>query len=200
MKIYLASSWRNELQPEVLALLRSCGHEVYDFRNPPNRSGFSWRTIHPDWENWSPEQYREALQHPLAKAGFESDMQALRECDACVLLLPSGRSASFEFGWAIGAGKVGAVVMFDKCEPELMYLGNAIVTSREELRHWAQVGMYEALYEASQEGDGPLKDAACERCDGMGWDTCGNCRGAGCIHCGNRGEVPCGCAPQKEAP
>jgi hypothetical protein len=33
-KIYLASSWRNERQPELVRILREAGHEVYDFRNP----------------------------------------------------------------------------------------------------------------------------------------------------------------------
>jgi hypothetical protein len=138
-KIYVASSWRNELQPEIVDLMRSAGHEVYDFRNPkPGSNGFSWREIHPDWENWTPQQYREALQHPIAAAGFELDMEALRQCDACVLVLPSGRSASWEFGWALGAGKVGAVVMYDKCEPELMYLGNPILTAPNEVWQWAR--------------------------------------------------------------
>jgi len=138
MKIYVASSWRNILQPAIVVMLRRCGHEVYDFRNPaPGNNGFSWREIHPDWQNWTPQQYRDALEHPIAKEGFKYDMDALRECEACVLVLPSGRSASFEFGWAIGAGKQGAVVMFDSCEPELMYLGNPIITSPDELFDWA---------------------------------------------------------------
>lgn len=34
MKIYVASSWRNQYQPEVVATLRAVGHEVYDFKNP----------------------------------------------------------------------------------------------------------------------------------------------------------------------
>lgn len=33
-KIYVASSWRNPYQPEVVAALRKTGYEVYDFRNP----------------------------------------------------------------------------------------------------------------------------------------------------------------------
>jgi len=32
-KIYVASSWRNEYYPEVVAKLREAGHEVYDFHN-----------------------------------------------------------------------------------------------------------------------------------------------------------------------
>lgn len=139
MKIYVASSWRNQLQPQIVSLFRSVGHEVYDFRHPaPGNEGFSWREIHPLWEQWTPDLYRDALEHPIAKAGFDLDMNALRACDACVLLLPSGRSASFEFGWAIGAGKQGAVVMLESCEPELMYLGNPILISLSEVEEWAR--------------------------------------------------------------
>lgn len=125
-------------------MLRNVGHEVYDFKNPaPGNHGFSWSEIDPDWQNWTPDQYRKALEHSIAKAVFECDMVALRGCDACVLVLPSGRSASFEFGWAIGAGKKGAVVMFDKCEPELMYLGSPILTTTNELFDWAESNLDE---------------------------------------------------------
>ena len=138
MKIYVASSWRNLVQPAIVHMLRGCGHEVYDFKNPgPGNHGFSWRDIEPDWLNWTPDQYARALEHPIALAGYESDMTALRACDACVLVLPSGRSASWEFGWACGAGKRGAVVMLEKCEPELMYLGNPILTSTPAIFGWA---------------------------------------------------------------
>ena len=120
-------------------MLRKSGHEVYDFRNPaPGNHGFAWSAIDEAWQDWTPTQYRDALEHPIAKAGFGLDMNALRDCDACVLVLPSGRSASFEFGWAIGNGKRGAVVTFDKCEPELMYAGNPILTTTDELFDWAE--------------------------------------------------------------
>lgn len=61
------------------------------------------------------------LAHPVAEAGFGLDMKALRECDICVLVLPSGRSAHLEAGWAAGVGKVLIVLLADGCEPELMY-------------------------------------------------------------------------------
>jgi hypothetical protein len=32
MKIYVASSWRNERQQDVVKTLRAANHEVYDFR------------------------------------------------------------------------------------------------------------------------------------------------------------------------
>ena len=138
MKIYVASSWRNLLQPAVVSMLRNCGHEVYDFRSPvPGNDGFRWTEIDPNWKNWTPDQYRKALEHPIAERGFSFDMNAIKACDAFVLVLPSGRSASFEFGWAIGAGKQGAVVMFEPCEPDLMYRGNPILTTPDELFDWA---------------------------------------------------------------
>ena len=119
MKVYVASSWRSPHQPDVVLALRAAGHEVYDFRNPPTRSGFAWSDIDPDWQSWTVAEYVHALDHPLAMAGFKSDMDALRWCDACVYVLPCGRSASMELGWAVGAGKL-TIALLDDAEPELM--------------------------------------------------------------------------------
>lgn len=134
MNIYVASSWRNLLQPAIVHALRRCGHEVYDFRNPaPGNKGFAWSSIDPEWESWDPVKYREALKHPIARAGYALDIAALRACDACVLVLPSGRSASWEFGYAMGQGKRGAVIQLDRCEPELMYSEAELISSMDEL-------------------------------------------------------------------
>lgn len=134
MKIYVASSWRNLVQPAIVHLLRRSGHEVYDFRNPGEGvGGFSWAEIDPAWKSWTPEQYAAALKHPIAARGYRFDIEALNACDACVLVLPSGRSSSWELGYAMGAGKRGAVVMFEPCEPELMYRGADILTSPDDI-------------------------------------------------------------------
>jgi nucleoside 2-deoxyribosyltransferase len=81
---------------------------------------------------WSPAEYREALKHPLARKGYAHDISALKACETCVLVLPSGRSASWEFGYAMGQGKRGIVLQFDEVEPELMYREAEIVTSMSE--------------------------------------------------------------------
>lgn len=120
MRLYVASSWRNEHQPEVVRVLRNMGHDVYDFRNPrEGDNGFHWSEIDPDWELWTPERYREGLSHPTAEAGFASDMRALNWCEAVVAVQPFGRSASLELGWAAGAGKL-TVLLLAPGEPELM--------------------------------------------------------------------------------
>ena len=117
MKIYVASSWRNTLQPLVVKQLKAAGHEVYDFRDA---AGFHWSEIDPDWKDWDPSRFRLGLKHPLAYSGFAKDMDALRACDAVVLVQPCGISAHLELGWAAGAGKK-TVVMLDDGEPDLMY-------------------------------------------------------------------------------
>lgn len=135
MKLYVASSWRNALQPPVVEALRLDGHEVYDFRNPPHgRGGFAWSDIDPDWLCWTVEDYREYLNHPIAEAGFASDWDAMVWADAGLLVMPCGRSAHIEAGYFVGAGKP-LIILLSEGEPELMYkMATALVVDLDELR------------------------------------------------------------------
>lgn len=147
MRIYVASSWRNERQPKVVEILRMQGHEVYDFRNPaPGNHGFQWSEIDPDWQKWTPQQYVDALEHPIARAGYKLDMDALEACDACVLVMPCGRSAHLEAGFAIGAGKPTAILVTEG-EPELMYK-----MARTFLNIWDIVGWLDICCHYETEG------------------------------------------------
>ena len=74
MKVYVASSWRNERYPEVVKALAADGHTVYDFRNTkPEGGAFNWEQIDPAWEWWNTKYYLAALQHPLAIRAFGHD-------------------------------------------------------------------------------------------------------------------------------
>ena len=88
------------------------------------------------WETWSAEAYRKALADPRAEEGFTLDMDALKACDTLVLVLPCGRSAHLELGYAIGAGK-RTIIFYPPgvhIEPELMYkAADHIVLSAREL-------------------------------------------------------------------
>lgn len=75
------------------------------------------------------EQWRSALEHPIAKKGYALDIGALRSCEACLLVLPAGRSASFELGYAMGQEKNGYVLALDSMEPELMFQEARILTT-----------------------------------------------------------------------
>jgi len=123
-KIYLASSWRNPNQQRAVEILRNAGHGVYDFRNPVHGNvGFSWSEIDPDWLDWTPQRFIEGLSSQIAVDGFSLDKAALDWCDTCILLLPCGRSAHLEVGYAIGKGKQTLIVLDnERFEPELMYL------------------------------------------------------------------------------
>lgn len=138
MKIYAASSWRNVYQPRVVQLLRLFTHEVYDFRNPaPGNDGFRWSEIDGGWQGWTKEEYRNALQHPVAQQGFKFDLDAMKWADTCLLIMPCGRSAHLELGWCAGAGKATAVYYPDgdyDFEPELMVkCADAIIIGEDEL-------------------------------------------------------------------
>lgn len=129
MRIYLASSWRNPEQPELVDLLRGAGHEAYDFRNPstggpkndmPPEYGFSWKQTDPSWGSITPdivERYKAMLRHPVAQRGFAADFAAMKWADTCVLALPCGRSAHIEAGWMAGSGRRLVVYMPEATKP-----------------------------------------------------------------------------------
>lgn len=117
--IYVASSWRNPFQPIVVQALLEMGHTVYDFRDPQN--AFQWKQLDPAWEHWTVSQYLEKLNTEEAERGFESDFSAMQAADTFVLVMPCGRSAHLELGWAAGRN-ILTVVFFpeESTEPELM--------------------------------------------------------------------------------
>jgi len=122
MKIYVASSWRNTFQPEVVAALRAEGYEVYDFKDS---EGFHWTEVDPEWQSWPTDisKYLDGLTHSLCGSRLQ-----LRDCDVCVYVMPCGVSASLEAGWACGAGKPTVVFVPGLREPDLMVKMANIIT------------------------------------------------------------------------
>lgn len=141
MNIYVAASWRTPQQPAVVQALRDEGHKVYDFR----KDGFGWSQIGMA-ETPTLADYLTLLQtHPRAREGFDRDMAALNACDACVLVLPSGRSAHLEFGYAIGKGKYTVVLYLEEpVVPDLMYLAadRHAVSVTQAVRQLHYLGAY----------------------------------------------------------
>lgn len=141
-RIYVASSWRNVLQQGVVEVLRAGGLEVYDFKNPPNGTGFAWTQVGLQTGNndATTSEYLEAMNHPRAIEGFNSDFDAMKWADTFVLVLPCGRSAHLELGWAAGQGKRTAVLLDDPCVPELMYgMVDYLATNVFDLLGWLGV-------------------------------------------------------------
>lgn len=150
--VYVASSWRNPNQPFVISQMRQAGIDCYDFRNPsPGNTGFSWRDVGgsspSDMEARLPlpkgsdlvtaSTYMRMINHPVAIDGFNHDFEAMQAADTFVLLLPCGKSAHLELGWAVGFGKRTAILLEPAVEPELMYrMVDHITTSLPVLIDW----------------------------------------------------------------
>lgn len=147
--VYVASSWRNPIQPAVCKVLREFEVPHYDFRNPEGNTGFSWAQVKPDstpgiagkgsdWETIP--DYLAMIRHPRAIEGFDADFAAMEEADTFVLVLPCGKSAHLELGWAIGAGKRTAILLENPVEPELMYrMVDYLAPSLPDLMAWMGV-------------------------------------------------------------
>lgn len=122
LSVYVASSWRNEHQPGVVAALRADGIDVYDFRHPAaGDDGFAWREVEAAAKPWDAATLTRALAHPRSAEAFASDFGGMRAATACVLVLPCGKSAHLEAGWLAARGCPLVVFMPEPSEPELMY-------------------------------------------------------------------------------
>ncbi len=132
MKVYVASSWKNEQHPEVVKALKRAGHDAYDFKAA--ETAFRWDAFTP-MQLSAPQRFcSEVLPSEMAQKAFVSDMAALRGADATVLVAPCGASAHLELGIAIGTGQLTIVLLDDPIKtPELMWLAaDVIVESLDE--------------------------------------------------------------------
>lgn len=120
MKIYIASSWKMEVAcKEIANFLRCNKHEVDLFcEERPERTAFSFDKIK-GHENLNGI---EMLEQPLVQQAFKEDKKWLDWADVCLLVLPSGRSAHLEAGYAKGQGKeLWIVGTFPAGEHDVMY-------------------------------------------------------------------------------
>ncbi len=128
MKISVASSWCNEIQPQVVNILRGAGYTVYDFRHPSeDNAGFSWAEIDSNWESWTNEEYLTALNHPIAVKAFHLDITALYEADCVIMVMPCGNSSHLELGHGAGQNKHTAILLENE-RADLMYKMADLIT------------------------------------------------------------------------
>lgn len=132
IKIYVATSWKNQRYKKIIEELRKHGFEIHDWQV----NGFAWQQIDHAWSYWNPLRYVKALLHPCAVEGFNNDLQGMRESDVCIMVLPCGKSAHLEAGWFTGQGKLCYILLENTqtVEPELMYkLATMISISLHEI-------------------------------------------------------------------
>lgn len=124
MKIYLASSWKN--QKVVLALaeiLEAEGFEVDAFcRSTDKRYSFHWSELVDDEDALKYYDAIEMLKDARTQKAFREDTKWLDWADAVIMIMPCGRSSHLEGGYAKGQGKRLFIFgEFPKGEFEVMY-------------------------------------------------------------------------------
>ena len=103
MKIYIASSWKNEQIVWTLAQeLRHKGHEVDAFVDSSSgRYVFHFSEI----GNLKELNAINFLKDERSQKAFKEDKKWLDWCECCLLLLPAGNSSHLEAGYAKGQNK-----------------------------------------------------------------------------------------------
>lgn len=107
MKIYIATSWKNEGLAKVVAkTLRQDGHEVDCFCDPSSgRYVFHWSELvekEEDLKNYNAISF---LADDRVQRAFREDKGFIDWCDVVVMIHPCGKSAHLEAGYAKGSGK-----------------------------------------------------------------------------------------------
>ena len=120
MKIYIASSWRNEVEAIHLAdALRAEGHEIDCFcDDSTGRFVFHFSEVGPLDEI----DAITFLDDHRAQKAFVEDKKHIDWADAVVMLHPCGNSSHLEAGYAVGSGKkLFMLGDFPKGEFDVMY-------------------------------------------------------------------------------
>lgn len=108
MKIYLASSWKNQNAVLNLAgIFEKEGFEVDAFcRATDNRYSFHWSELVGTEDDLKNYDAIDMLTDPRTQRAFKEDKKWLDWSDCVILVLPCGRSSHMEAGYAKGQGKL----------------------------------------------------------------------------------------------
>jgi len=121
MKIYMASSWKNANDVEVIAqVLREHSHEVDCFTDESTgRYVFHYSQID-SFENLDAMNF---MYDERSQKAFKEDKKWIDWADGVLLYLPAGKSAHLEAGYAVGKGKFLIIFQqkFPKGEFDVMY-------------------------------------------------------------------------------
>lgn len=117
--VYVIGSLRNrEAVIGVGNRLRAEGIEGFDdWIAPGEEADDKWK----EYSEARGQSYLDALQGWSARHVFEFDKYHLDRCDAAILICPSGKSCHLEFGYVIGSGKPGFVLLDTPDRWDVMY-------------------------------------------------------------------------------
>lgn len=103
MKIYIASSWKNQHAVEMLTyFLREKGHEVISWVENNYGEGHNHVTKNFDFERW--------VNSEASDQSFEYDTHGAMECELFIYVGPSGKDAAAECGLCYGQRLAGKTI------------------------------------------------------------------------------------------
>lgn len=111
--IYIAGALKNPAVIDLANDLQAAGFDPFADWITPGPEADSFLLDYAKKRGWS---YKKALESYAATHVFYFDKFHIDRCDALVLLMPAGKSAHIELGYARGCGKP-AFILFD-AEPE----------------------------------------------------------------------------------
>ncbi|KKM77499.1 hypothetical protein LCGC14_1369480 [marine sediment metagenome] len=124
MKIYIASSWKNQKAViELAEYLERHGLEVDAFcRTNDKRYAFHWSELVDNEEDLANYNAIDMMSDPRTQRAFKEDMKWLDWAECVIMLMPCGRSSHLEAGYAKGQGKLLYIYGdFPKGEFDVMY-------------------------------------------------------------------------------
>lgn len=131
-KVYIGGSLSNPAIVQVTKELQDAGIYAFsEWYTPGPEADVLWR----DYERALGYSYKEALKRPAAVNTFNFDKRHIDECNVFLMVLPCGKSAHMELGYAIGSGKRGFILMPEEPERwDVMYgFAEAVVSTTKEL-------------------------------------------------------------------
>lgn len=133
-RVYVVGSLRNPEVPKLAAELRELGifESVFDdWHSAGPHADDCWR----DYEKARGHTLQQALRGTAARNIFNFDCRHLVRADIVIMLMPAGKSAHLELGWAIGRGAKGYILL--DADPDrydvMMCFAEGVFASREEL-------------------------------------------------------------------
>ena len=112
--VYLAGALKNERIPLIGNALRAVGFDVMDEWWTPGRDAdVNWQ----HYETVRGRTFIEALRGRAATNTFLFDKSYIDLCDTFVVVMPAGKSAMLELGYAKGSGKP-SYMLLDESHPE----------------------------------------------------------------------------------
>ena len=129
--IYLIGSLRNPNIPHLANEIRQLGFKVFDDWFAPGPEADDW------WQKYETTRghtYEEALKGYAAKHIFDFDFYHLSRADLGLLVLPAGKSGHLEFGWLLGRGRPGYILLDNPERWDVMYqFASGVFSDKEQL-------------------------------------------------------------------